>query len=90
MMASGSQVAVAREAGQLQPLFSVWGIASRSKLDRAIAAGVHGPKPLLPELNSITVNVTAESEFDFANINTQQELRALEQRLSRFGRNDGD
>lgn len=90
MMASGSQVAFAREAGQLQPLFSVWGIASRSKLDRAIAAGVHGPKPLLPELNSITVNVTAESEFDFANINTQQELRALEQRLSRFGRNDGD
>ena len=86
MMTSGSQVAVAREAGQLQPLFSVWDIESHSKLDRAIAAGVHGPKPLLPELNSITVDVTAESTFDFANINTLQELQALEQALSRFGR----
>jgi molybdopterin-guanine dinucleotide biosynthesis protein A len=57
-------------------------------LDRAIAAGVHGPKPLLPELNSITVDVTAESTFDFANINTLQELQALEQALSRFGRTE--
>jgi hypothetical protein len=30
--------------------------------------------------------VTAESEFDFENINTQQTLRALEQRLPRFSK----
>ena len=88
MMTNRSQVAVAREAGQLQPLFSVWDIASHSKLERAIAAGVYGPKPLLPELNSITLDVTAESAFDFANINTLQELQALEQALSGFGRTD--
>jgi molybdopterin-guanine dinucleotide biosynthesis protein A len=89
MMANDSQVVIARAAGQLQPLFSIWDIASRSILDKAIARGVHGPKPLFPELNSITIDVTAESEFDFANINTQQALRALEQRLPRFSKFEG-
>jgi molybdopterin-guanine dinucleotide biosynthesis protein A len=86
MLAKDSMVAVARQAGQLQPLFSIWNTASRSTLDQAIVSGVHGPRPLLPELNSITIDVTAESEFDFENINTQQTLRALEQRLPRFSK----
>jgi len=90
MMTNDSQVAIARAAGQLQPLFSIWDISSRSILDQAIARGVHGPKLLLPELNSITIDVSAESEFDFANINTQQALHALEQNLSKYRGNDGD
>lgn len=82
LKADDSQVAVACEKGQLQPLFSVWDIASHSTLNQAIAAGIHGPKPLLPELASVVINVAAESEFDFANLNTQQALQTLEQSLS--------
>lgn len=84
LVTSGKQVAVTREGDQLQPLFSIWDIASLSILDAAIARGVHGPKPLFPELDAITIDVAAESEFDFANINTQQALRTLEQSLARF------
>ena len=88
LVTDSSQVAVACEAGQLQPLFSIWDTACRGFVDQAIARGVYGPKPLLPELDSITIDIAAESEFDFANINTPQDLRALEQSLSSFSETD--
>lgn len=75
------QVAVACQAGQLQPLFSLWHCTSAAIIKKAIGAGIFGPKPLLPELDSVVVDIPCSSTFDFTNLNTQQDMLALAGKL---------
>ena len=75
------QVAVACQAGQLQPLFSLWHCTSAATIKKALGAGVFGPKPLLPELDSVVVDIACSSAFDFTNLNTQQDMLALAGKL---------
>ena len=75
------QVAVACQAGQLQPLFSLWHCTSAVIIKKAVGAGIFGPKPLLPELDSVVVDIPCSSAFDFTNLNTQQDILALAGKL---------
>ena len=81
LLAQNKQVAVALDANQLQPLFSLWNCSSAEIINQALRAGIHGPKPMLSELNAVTVKITCSSEFDFTNLNTQQDMLALAGKL---------
>ena len=81
LVSKNKQVAVARQAGQLQPLFSLWNCASAAAIKKALRAGIYGPKPMLSELDSIAVDIMSSSEFDFINLNTQQDMLALAGKL---------
>ena len=81
LLAQNKQVAVALDANQLQPLFSLWNCSSAEIINQALRAGIHGPKPMLSELNTVTVKITCSSEFDFTNLNTQQDMLALAGKL---------
>lgn len=71
------RVAVACQAGQLQPLFSLWHCTSAAIIKKAVGAGIFGPKALLQELDSVVVDIRCSSAFDFTNLNTQQDMLAL-------------
>ena len=81
LSAQNKQVAVARQAGQLQPLFSLWNCTSAAIIKKAIRAGIFGPKLVLPQLDSVTVEIPCSSAFDFTNLNTQQDMLALADKL---------
>ena len=81
LLAHKKQVAVALDANQLQPLFSLWNCSSAEIINQALRAGIHGPKPMLSKLDAVAVKVTCSSEFDFTNLNTQQDLLALAGKL---------
>ena len=81
LLSQNKQVAVARQAGQLQPLFSLWNCASAATIKKALRAGIYGPKPMLSELDSVAVDIIHSSEFDFTNLNTQQDMLALAGKL---------
>ena len=81
LLAQNKQVAVAFKANQLQPLFSLWSCSSAEIINQALRAGIHGPKPMLSELDAVVVKITCSSEFDFTNLNTQQDMLALAGKL---------
>ena len=81
LLAQNKQVAVALEANQLQPLFSLWNCSSAEIINQALRAGIRGPKPMLSELDAVAVKITCSSEFDFTNLNTQQDMLALAGKL---------
>ena len=81
LLAQNKQVAVALEANQLQPLFSLWNCSSAEIINQALSAGIYGPKHMLSELDALAVKVTCCSEFDFTNLNTQQDMLALAGKL---------
>ena len=81
LLAQNKQVAVTLEAHQLQPLFSLWNCSSAEIINQALRAGIHGPKPMLSKLDAVTVKIACSSEFDFTNLNTQQDMLALAGKL---------
>ena len=81
LLAQNKQVAVALKANQLQPLFSSWNCSSAEIINQALRAGIHGPKPMLSKLDAVAVRITCRSEFDFTNLNTQQDMLALAGKL---------
>ena len=81
LLADNKQAAVAIKANQLQPLFSLCCCSSAEIINQALRAGIHGPQPMLPEIDAVVVEITYRSEFDFTNLNTQQYMLALAGKL---------
>ena len=75
------QVAFARQAGQIQPLFSLWALSAAPFVDRALRAGISGPKQMLSKLDATIVEIQCLSELDFTNLNTKQDMLALAEKL---------
>lgn len=75
---SGAQVALCRTHGQLQPLFSLWSLATQPIISAAITENLCGPKLILPRLDTVEVQFELSSPADFANINTPEDLLAME------------
>ena len=81
LLIQNKQVAVALKANQLQPLFSLWNCSSAEIINQALRAGIHGPKPMVSKLDAVAVKTSCSSEFDFTNLNTQQDMLALAGKL---------
>lgn len=75
---TGAQVAICKSDEQLQPLFSLWSTTTQDILEKAILENLCGPKLILPRLNSVEVQFADLSARDFLNINTPEDLSAME------------
>ena len=62
--------------GQSQPLFSIWSLSCKDKLEGAINEGLYGPKLVMARLKNRLITVKRESELEFLNINDQKSLDA--------------
>lgn len=80
LRSTGSEVVMAEQGDQLQPLFSVWSLSVLPVLDKAISSGLYGPKLVLPQLRYATVRFPSQ-QGHFYNINTPEDLRTANQWL---------
>lgn len=69
-------VAYITHQGQIQPLFSLWHLDLREKVEAALAAGLNGPKLLFGSLNAVAVSCDDNSPGTFCNINSVEDLEA--------------
>lgn len=69
--------------GQVQPLFSIWSLACKEILKDAIAAGIYGPKLVMPLLKNKLIRVEKNSPLDFQNINDQESLKSVQEMINR-------
>lgn len=76
-----SEVVMAQEGEQLQPLFSVWSLAVLPRLEQAVKEGLYGPKLVMPQLRVCTVEFPRHKGH-FHNINTPEDLVIAKQWLS--------
>ena len=81
LLVQHKQVAVTLKANQLQPLFSLWSCSSAEIINQTLHACIHGSKPMLSELDAVVLKITCSSEFDFTNLNTQQDVLGLAGKL---------
>ena len=81
LLAQDKQVAVTLKANQIQPLLSLWNCSSAEIINQALRAGINGAKPMLSDLDALAVEIKCSSEFDFTNLNTQQDMLALAGKL---------
>ena len=81
LFAQDKQVAVTLKANQIQPLLSLWNCSSAEIINQALRAGINGAKPMLSDLDAVAVEIKCSSEFDFTNLNTQQDMLALAGKL---------
>lgn len=65
--------------GQIQPLFSIWSLDCKDKIESALKAGLNGPKLLIPELKNRALRVEPKSQLDFLNINDTKSLKAAQE-----------
>jgi len=76
---AGNGAAMAETEDGAEPLFAVWPVWALARLDEAIAQGAHPPTwRVLHDLGAARVRFSAA---DLVNINTREELEALEARL---------
>ena len=61
---------------QIQPLFSLWRLDLIEQIEKAVAAGLFGPKLLFGSLKSVAVNCDDNSPGTFCNINSAEDLKA--------------
>jgi len=67
---------------QVQPLFSIWSLACKQVLDKALAKGVYGPKLIMPELNNRLLRIDPTSPWDFLNINDTESLKTAQKAIN--------
>lgn len=67
-------VAYITHRDQIQPLFSLWHLDLREKVEEALAAGLNGPKLLFGSLNTVAVSCDDSSPGTFCNINSVEDL----------------
>jgi len=79
---TGAQVAICKSGEQLQPLFSLWSIATQDILENAILENLCGPKLILPRVKSVEVQFAELSPREFMNINTPEDLSTMERILA--------
>ena len=70
--------------GQVQPLFSIWSLASKNALKTAIANGIYGPKLAMPMLKNKLVSIERTSPLDFQNINDQDSLNYAQKTINQL------
>ena len=70
--------------GQVQPLFSIWSLASKNALKTAIANGIYGPKLAMPMLKNKLVSIERTSPLDFQNINDQDSLNYAQETINQL------
>ncbi len=76
---AGPGAAMAETEDGVQPLFAVWPVWALPRLDEAIADGAHPPTwRVLHDLGAARVRFATA---DLANVNTRQDLEALEAKL---------
>ncbi len=66
--------------GQIEPLFSLWSYSARTRICDAVENGLYGPRQIFPLLNTKTLLMRTNSQLDFLNINTKEDL-ALARKL---------
>ena len=71
-------VVIARSEKHLQPLFAAWALPAREKVKKFIDKGFVGPRQILPHLNYKVVFFETQSELEFLNINTEQDLKTAQ------------
>ena len=71
-------VVVARSEQHLQPLFAAWALSAREKVRKFIDKGFVGPRQILPHLNYQVEFFETQSELEFLNINTEQDLKTAQ------------
>ena len=75
--------AVARYAGELEPMFCLWRAAMNSQIGAALARGEASPRGLLARCGAAIVDFdAAEGGNPFDNINDADGLAAAEARLA--------
>ncbi|PCJ28434.1 MAG: molybdenum cofactor guanylyltransferase [SAR86 cluster bacterium] len=77
---TGCKVAYCISGGQIQPLFSLWSLDLLDDIKAALNRGVYGPKPLLPKLQSVMVDIPSSKPEYFLNINSPDSLAEAEKR----------
>ncbi len=66
------------EPVNLQPLFAAWALSAREKVKKFIDKGFVGPRQILPHLNYQVEFFETQSELEFLNINTEQDLKTAQ------------
>jgi len=69
-------VAYIHHQDQIQPLFSLWRLDLIEQIEKAVAAGLFGPKLLFGSLRAVAVNCDDNSPGTFCNINSPEDLKA--------------
>jgi molybdenum cofactor guanylyltransferase len=83
LVASDASAAVARYAGQLEPMFCLWRVAMQERIDEALALGESSPRKLLARCGAAIVDFDDSDELaPFQNINDPETLAAAEARLA--------
>ena len=79
MRETAASCACVEVAGRLQPLFSLWSLTLASPLLREVSCGNLGVAYVLEKYRAIRVDIVPGNAADFVNVNTAQELAALQQ-----------
>jgi molybdenum cofactor guanylyltransferase len=72
-----------RYRGQIEPLFSLWSLQSEHEVEDCLKAEKYGPKLLLPILDSYVLDIEADDNGLFLNINTESALQKVENLCAR-------
>lgn len=80
-----ADVAVAQAAGRLQPVFALVPVTARAELERRLRAGERKVETWLKAQRLAIADFSDEAEA-FVNVNTEEERRAVEERLVSFPR----
>ena len=67
-------VVFAKSNNQIQPLFSLWSLASQKKVNEGVERGLRGPIQVMSYLNYKVISVDSESPLEFLNINEEADL----------------
>jgi len=82
-----NQAVVARSADGLEPTFALWRVSALPQMEIALEQGIRGPKHMLEQLphGSVLFEDKIAGLQPFANLNTREELAAIEQRFAHEG-----
>lgn len=78
--AAGADVAVARAAGRLQPVFALVPVTARAELEHRLRTGERKVEAWLETQRLAVADFSDEPEA-FINVNTEEERRSVEERL---------
>jgi len=79
----GAPAAVAQYAGELEPMFALWGVPMQAAIDAALAQGEASPRRLLARCRAAVVAFDSDDGNPFENINDAAALAAAALRLAR-------
>ena len=77
-----ADIAYVETPGQVQPLFSLWRLSLADAIGAAIAQGRVGVYPFISSRQASVVEIASGRPVDFVNVNTLDELNALQATLA--------